>query len=450
MISLSLQARQNPALARVLAALEAIGAEEVGDGAENRPKLIEATASLVNTRLERYGDDISTFDSVSFAIFHRAINSVMMVMTQRTYSLKDGSDLNEARYGCVYRKLQLVDLAARSRASHSHPLGFPSEICKAGFIVRRTRRKSDDKFCAIVFPRDEPQEHFSARSDEERACPVFPLSFILKNENYVKGVFTDFLKDQLRSMAYRLRSNDAALRRSNIRRQADALCKEYGLGICPESVLRSLEDDVDVALFGGNISKDKIDLHKVSKLIERFNRDGWAFKTYEVFDCVEAIFWVDPRHRELDRHLDIQKVSNRLTHDTTFGVASPQAGYEKMSLLIGEYVHGSQLLVAGLMISDNYEYFRVMMDFCKEQYPDLTTKPELYVMSDEDRAFIKASQEILPQATTSICVWHKMKNFKKPRKAKKVKTDASASAQSSVKDGEESDDEDDGEEEELI
>ena len=65
-----------------------------------------------------------------------------------------------------------------------------------------------------------------------------------------------------------------------------------------------------------------------------------------------------------------------------------------------------------------------MLRLFKRVYPRLATLCPLLVFSDEDRAFIKATAEVLPSAKTLICTWHKMKNVKKKRSSSESKTGA--------------------------
>ncbi len=56
-----------------------------------------------------------------------------------------------------------------------------------------------------------------------------------------------------------------------------------------------------------------------------------------------------------------------------------------------------------------------MLQLMQETYPEFAGQPKLLMFSDEDRAFLKSTREMLPNAKSFICIWHKMKNVRRKR-----------------------------------
>ena len=109
-------------------------------------------------------------------------------------------------------------------------------------------------------------------------------------------------------------------------------------------------------------------------------------------------------------------------HDTSFGIQDPFCGFDYLSILSTiEAADGTQIAIVGVSVSNKSEYFDVMLRLLKRVYPKFAGQPGLLMFSDEDRAFIKSTRTVLPNASTFICIWHKMKNVRKKRSLRGTK-----------------------------
>jgi hypothetical protein len=104
--------------------------------------------------------------------------------------------------------------------------------------------------------------------------------------------------------------------------------------------------------------------------------------------------------------------------------------YEKLSVLATvERTGCSQVLITGVSMSDKHKYVNVNLGLFKTVYPDIAGQEKLLVFSDEDRAFILSTREILPKASKfdiSIEILQKDEGAQRPRVktlSKKLKID---------------------------
>jgi hypothetical protein len=148
-------------------------------------------------------------------------------------------------------------------------------------------------------------------------------------------------------------------------------------------------------------------------LIARLKKNGIPYDTYvhPTTGVIMAIYWCDPK---LITDTDALIHINMIVHDTTFGVVASASGYEKFTVIASVEPGGrSQVMLCGVAVSDRHEYFAVALGLWRRVYN--ISPPLLVVVSDEDRAFIRACNEVLTDFMTLICTWHKVKNVRKPR-----------------------------------
>jgi hypothetical protein len=80
----------------------------------------------------------------------------------------------------------------------------------------------------------------------------------------------------------------------------------------------------------------------------------------------------------------------------------------------------SQPLGVGVSMTDHSDYFKVLLSLVMEVWGELigsTPERPLLIVSDEDKAFLKACRETLRDYVAMVCVWHKLKSARKPRKS---------------------------------
>jgi hypothetical protein len=210
-----------------------------------------------------------------------------------------------------------------------------------------------------------------------------------------------------------LSAHNSTLTRKQQFAEVDRMLEARGIPPVPEHVKRGVLLKADMKVHG---VLTPTQLHDVNELILDLEKKKIPYETYvhPITKEIMAIYWCDPSlitDEEALIHI------NMIVHDTTFGIVAPMSGYEKYSTIATVEPGGrSQVLLNGISKSDRHEYFLVMLKLLMRVYK---FRPKLLiVVSDEDRAFIKACSMTLKafmKFMTLICTWHKAKNVRKPR-----------------------------------
>ena len=385
--------------------LEPLGMIDFPSETAPRMRIAEA-AGAVNQAFSDLGDHVARLSEDNFEAFAKAVNCCMMLLTGSIFS-KLQKQSRGLKFACIRRHKATVDLQERKRLKHSATV--PGLTCNANYTVTFAKKGVEEKFQLIVLS-PESTEH----AREPIVCERFPRCEIERNQNYIKGVVTNELKEAVVTKLMRLRQHDPSLRNRNVELQIDACLAEFKIAKISPSAKRDLAKNIELELYGKGDITEYYKLHSIESFIEKLKSRKLDYEVYVKDGIVEAIYWTNP---VLVEGLDQDSV-NVIVHDTSFGIVNALCGYEKFSVLASvEKCGDSHQLVNGLSISDKHEYFEVMLKLFKRTYPTIAKHPRLGVMSDEDKAFLKAVDNELPHANKSICLWHKKRNFAKSRKS---------------------------------
>ena len=382
---------------------------------------LAAARDVLNNEFAPHTADLAALSDVDFASLVLAINSYMMALTQSIFSCQDKLKF---RFLCVRRKgAASIDLEPIQRVART-PKNPHNIRCTAGFRVTKPTERdfllNVSPFELIVLIKtDGGLEHFVGQDGCE-SCDAFPLNQVYANENYSKGVVTKVLLERILRLMHRQRNNDRSLSRKNVRLQIDGIFEECGLSPCPEHLYRALEAQLKLRQYGTSDIERITELNSAWKLIELFDRHNIPHEYYETAaGVIEAIYYADAALIQNREDFDN---ANMAVHDTSFGIQDPYCGFDFLSILSTiEAAGGTQIAIVGVSVSNKSEYFDVMLRLLKRVYPKFAGQPGLLMFSDEDRAFIKSTHTVLPNASTFICIWHKMKNVRKKRSLRGTK-----------------------------
>jgi hypothetical protein len=412
-----LQIRQNPALRGLVEMLAWVPiAQSVSSAIRSGSRIpLSIVATTINEIMNAKCDAICGLGEEDREVLGAAICSTMMLHTRSIFSFVEKTNVSRT-YRCIRRKVKRVSAEPLQKSSYSKA----SDVkCTCGFRVSFLAPTEKRSFM-LVNPLKGNDEHEPAKPEDSAGpttagCTPFSVDEVLKNENYAKGVVTKELQTTISQQILRIKTNDASLSRANVRRQIEGVCKEFGIQSLPENIARRMEDELLVNAYGQGMAENATSLHSVDKMIEYLTEEKIPFRLYEREGVVEAMYWADAKL------LGGKPVNARMAvHDTSFGIVDAKAGFEKFSVLATIQPDGqSQILVSGVSISDRIDFFTTMLEFLKDTYSAFANQPNLLMFSDEDRAFINATQSTLPNARTIVCSWHKKKNFVKARKAGK-------------------------------
>jgi hypothetical protein len=346
----------------------------------------QVTVSAINQHFEPFRIDIAELSDDDFTEFSRSLINLIMILSKREYSTYKGISYSKTSiaYKCVNRK---------------------NDKCQFSFKVNRNLKRSEN---VLLTPLSE---------GHSADCSEVAVEAIRKSKNFRATQLLETVEHEILLEVSRIHVVDKSLKPRQIKRQVESALSKRTISDPPKSLVRRLLDTIRKRLDENGTDQRHI-RNSVENLLDKLALLGIEYKVvYSALDqaIVDAVYWVDKKIHNVER----VKKSHIIVHDTSFGVVNPISGFQKISILATvEHDGNSQILVTGISVSDTEHVFRGMLQLLKDEFNSLCSK-RLFIYSDEDRAFLNACAKELPDARNFICLWHKKKNFKKPRRLRK-------------------------------
>jgi hypothetical protein len=216
---------------------------------------------------------------------------------------------------------------------------------------------------------------------------------------------------------YKFETQDLTLTRHNLFCQIDRELAGSGIQLS-DWLKRKLVDSSKVR---ASYVDTFIDLKSVEKVLEFCDQHNPPIPYEVVRDAdgvIECLYMASPEFICSPETVCRIRI---MTHDTTFAFVDPKSGYERVSFFASVEPGGvSQPLIVGFSKSDHSLYFAALLRLFLRVFGHLivlSKEQPLLIVSDEDRAWIKACVEVFGKDSylTAVCTWHKAKSFLKKR-----------------------------------